>query len=197
MKAKPLLLIFLLVTITLCILQVCFGIFTPYNYVTAQWHKHHGTLQLLSYGEQQLTQKQQVVVANEMGFDIKAIAGCFISQSAINGAEQYNKVMNNALTAKLGKSWKAEFDRKVDVLFRQESGARIYEAVLDYGDVRSLIRQADSVKQGSLYIRVINPSDTDISQPNAWLCQDAKVGYYVLRYYRVDPYTLKVGQIIY
>lgn len=178
-------------------LSYSYGIFTRYNYFTAQWDKHKGTLQLLTYGEELTVAKQQKRVAQEMGFRMKAIAGCIISSNAINGADAYNAVMTQALNSKLGKNWKVGFDRRADSLFRADSKSRIYQAVMQKTDVSELKHKCDSAKRGRVFVKVINPVDPDPTHPNAWVCHEVNRKFEVIAYYRVDPYTLTVKRILY
>lgn len=198
MKLKATVIIFAFVVIAACtFLHLQYGLFTRYNYFTAQWDKRQGELQLLSYGEELTVAKEQVAVANTMGFRMKTIAGCIISRSNVNGADAYNAVMTKALEKKLGKQWRASFDTSVDSLFRIQSEDRIYQAVMNKTNVRELSHKCDSAKRGSIFVKVVNPTDADPNHPNAWVCHEVNNKFEVIAYYRVNPYTLGVVEICY
>ena len=178
-------------------LHIQYGIFTRYNYITAQWDKKQDSIRLLAYGKQLLTAHQQAAIAKKMGFDIVTIGGCMINTASANGADEYNKVMTNYLNEKAGKHWRIRFDYSVDSLFRSQSAVRVYEAVMGAPGVSNMIHKLDSLKPNITYVRVVNLMDRDTLHPNAWLCEDTKRGTAILGYYIVNPYTLKVKHILY
>jgi hypothetical protein len=199
MKAKLFLMV--AVCLTICslgvVLQWQYGIFARYNYFTALRDKHQGKLQLLTYGKELITNKQREIVAHQFGFEVNVIAGCIISDADKNGADLYNSVMNKAITSKLGKNWEARYETQVDSLFRDQSDIRIYDAVMKVPDVTEYMHKGDSVKPGSVFIKVVKLSPKDTIHPNAMLCVKSKTGNSIIEYYKVDPYTLTVGRILY
>jgi hypothetical protein len=196
MKLKATIIIFVVVVASTFML-LCYGLFTRYNYLTAQWDKEQGNVRLLVYGERRMDDRQQFEVARQMGFQMQTIAGCIIPKSEANGADAYNAVMTTALKKKLGKQWRAKFDTHVDSLFRLQSGDRIYQAVKNKTNVRELIRKCDSAKRGSVFVKVVNPADTNPTHPNAWVCHEINKKFEVIAYYRVNPYTLGISEIHY
>src|ERR1700759_2589957 len=123
-----------------------YGLFTRYNYFTAQWDKRHNDIHLINWGKGLLTNKEHEIIAHQMGFQWTTIAGCFIDGPSANGAEQYNKVITEYLDQKMGKKWRSKFDRSIDSLFRLQSEPRIRKAVLDDNGVKELINTYDPQK---------------------------------------------------
>lgn len=199
MKLKLLHIIVIVLSVSLLtIANYNYGIFTRYNYFTAHWDKLNGEVRLLAYGKRLLVASQEKLIAERMDFEITTIAGCIISRSESNGADEYNKVMTKALNKRLGRHWKVRFDKSVDSLFRSDSSSRIYKAVMNEPYVKAFIDKNDSLKTMKFRVRIINPTDTLETHPNALLCQDRKNGRYtVIAYYRVNPYNLGVVQINY
>jgi hypothetical protein len=199
MKLKPLHLIVIALTVLLLFgVSYKYGIFTRYNYFTAHWDSHNGKVRLLSYGKQLLVDYQQKIIAERLGFKINTIAGCIISHSEADGANEYNKVMTEVLNKRLGSHWKATFDKRVDSLFRTDSTNRIYRAVMNEPYVKELSHKNYSLKAVTFQVRIINPTDTDATHPNAVLCENGKNGRYAaIAYYRVNPYSLGVVRIHY
>jgi len=189
------------VCLTICMLGVVlqwqYGIFAHYSYFTALRDKHQGKLRLLTYGKELTTNKQREIVAHKLGFEVNVIAGCIISDADKNGADLYNSVMNKAITSKLGKNWGARYETQVDSLFRDESGTRIYDAVMKVPDVIKYMHKGNSVKPGTVFIKVVKLNPKDTIRPNAMLCVKSKAGYGIIEYYKVDPYTLTVERILY
>jgi hypothetical protein len=199
MKLKPFPLIVIALTVLLLFgVGYKYGMFTRYNYFTAQWDRFNGKIRLLSYGKQLLIDNQQKIIAERLGFKINTIAGCIIRDSEANGANEYNKVMTEVLNKRLGSHWKARFDKSVDSLFRIDSSIRIYRAVMNEPSVKELIQKNDSLMAVRFQVRIVNPTDTDATHPNAVLCLNGKDGRYtVIAYYRVNPYNLGVVRIRY
>lgn len=176
--------------------HVQYGIFSRYNYFTAQWDKIHHHIRFLAYGEHLVTSAQQEKVAAKMGFTVYTMAGCVVSSAEMRGADRYNKVMINALNTSLGKGWQTKFDKSVDSLFRLQSGQRLYDAVLNQPEVEELLPKKILLKVDSIYIKV-NPNEKDVNRPNAWLCIQKKNKVSIIWYYRVNPYNLGVVKVMY
>ena len=198
MRLKPLLIAEVAIAVlVIAFLHLEYGVFTRYNYLTAQWDKVHGEIRLLTYGKELTVANQRAIIAKRMGFDIITIAGCEIGSSLANGADQYNNVMSTTLYEKMGKHWKVTFDKSVDSLFRMQSSDRIQQAIMALPDVEELFRKTASVKNGKVFVRIVDLADTDIMHPNVELCQEREMGYVIFQYYRVDPYTLRTARIYY
>jgi hypothetical protein len=198
MRLKPVPIAIIILTIlVLAFFHYQYGLFTRYNYITAQWDKRHNEIRLVTYGEELLANKQYKIIAQKMGFRWETIAGCLISSPSINGAEQYNKVMTEYLVQKIGNGWKKRFDKSVDSLFRLQSELRIRKAVMDENEVKELINTYDPRTLARTSVKMVNLTDTDSSHPNAQLLMQYQSKIYVLAYFRVNPYTLSVSRIVY
>src|SRR5688572_5208786 len=95
-----------LTVVGLTTLHFCYGLFTPYNYLTAKWDIAQDKPRILQYGEAMLTDEQAVKIAPKFGFTYDIIAGCLVTTPFVNGVDVYNSVTTEYLNSKLGKSWK-------------------------------------------------------------------------------------------
>jgi hypothetical protein len=198
MKLKPFAIAIIgLAIVLMTFLHSQYGIFTRYNWFTAQWDKNRSHVKILVYGKELISIKQKEIIAKRLGFELKSIAGCMINRSQANGADCYNQVMKDYLTKKIGKYWQAKFEQGTDSLFRAQSGARICKAVIDDEQVKELIARYDPHKLAHSYVKAIDLADTDAHHPNTELCMQYKTRDYIVGYYKVDPYTLRMMQIWY
>ncbi len=172
------------------------GLFTRYNYITAQWDKRQGRFQLVNYGEHLMMSAQQKIVADTKGFQIKTIVGCIISAGAVRSAEVYNHVMMQAISQKLGTGWKTGFDKSVDSLYRLQSSEAVHQAVLSHPSVAADVARLDSVLgQGKSHVTVDGLYNDSIRK--AYLVIPYGQGRHrIYKKYSVNIYTLKVNEYV-
>lgn len=94
-------------------LNYVFGLFTPFNFFTAQQDIKNGKVRVAEIGEMPLNFDQKQRLANSYGFDIY-LFGCEVSTGVINGTKYYNNVMISHLENKYGKDWWTKFQTQLD-----------------------------------------------------------------------------------
>lgn len=94
-------------------LRFAFGIFTPFNFWTAQQDIKNGKVQIADIGELPLNHRQKQSLANIYGFDFYYF-GCKISTDIINGTKYYNNAMVDHLENKFGADWWLKFQNQLD-----------------------------------------------------------------------------------
>ncbi|WP_342644761.1 hypothetical protein [Mucilaginibacter sp. CSA2-8R] len=172
------------------------GLFTRYNYMTAQWDKYQGRTSLVAYGERLRMELQLKMIALAKDFQIKTIADCNISTAAVRGAQAYNNVMMQALSKKPGAGWKAAFDKSADSLYRLQSSEVVYRAVMKHPGVVQDIARLDSVLgRGKSGIMVSNLYNDSVRK--AYTVYPYGQGrHHIYKKYSVNIYTLKVSEYI-
>ncbi len=80
-----------------------YGFFTRYNYLTAKWDAFNGNYQILVFGEPDITrlftEKEKQAFKVQYGYHYNRVAGCSVTQSEYNGIENYNRVMEEEISA--------------------------------------------------------------------------------------------------
>jgi hypothetical protein len=94
-------------------LRFAFGIFTPFNYLTARHDIESGRIQIVEIGEMPLNFKEKQKLANSYGFKFY-LFGCDLKTDIINGTEFYNKKMIEHLKTKFGNKRWTEFQIKLN-----------------------------------------------------------------------------------
>ena len=178
-------------------LHYFFGLFKPYNYLTAKWDILNNNPAIVVYGLPAETDQEAFALAPEFGFLYKRIGGSKVTKPLVNGAEQYNAVTVAYLDQKLGKEWKQRFDLRVDSLYRINRMDTIRKVVLAMPQNKEMNDYLDSVSGGKrkLYIWVL-PMEKD--NPNVRVGEmmpDSSVR--IFDYYRVDPYSLQIASVQY
>mgnify|MGYP001094687297 CR=1 FL=1 len=97
------------------ILRFSFGLFTPFNFWTAQQDIKNGKVQIADIGELPLNHREKQSLAKSYGFDFYYF-GCNISTDIINGTKYYNKTMLEHLESKFGYGWWIKFQNQLDSL---------------------------------------------------------------------------------
>jgi inorganic pyrophosphatase/exopolyphosphatase len=113
MKRKTIIGLVLIIGIGLGVGYYSFGLFTPYNYFTAQYDIMNGQVQLLTYGLPFEDEDIENQVAKEFGFKKNAVAGCEVTNVLVNGVERYNTVILAHLKEKNGEGWLDKFHQRV------------------------------------------------------------------------------------
>lgn len=188
---------FTLLAIVLIVLHFFYGLFTPYNYLTAKWDIARNKPRILQYGEPMRTDKQAFQTATRFGFTYDIVAGCAVTPPLVNGIDAYNAAMTTHLNKQLGKDWKNRFDFEVDSLFREDRVDTIQKTILAIEDIKQLDNYLDSISNGKrhLYIWVL-PQEK--SKPNVRVSEKYPDGSIrVFEYYQVNPYTLEALSVKY
>lgn len=94
-------------------LRFMFGIFTPFNFWTAQKDIENHNIQIIAIGELPLNFDQKQKLAKSYGFSFH-LYGCESSSDIINGTNYYNAVMIDFLEKKHGKGWWKKFQSERD-----------------------------------------------------------------------------------
>ncbi len=90
-----------------------FGLFTPYNFWTAEQDINSGKIQIIEIGEMPLNFVRKQKLANSYGFNFQ-LPGCIVTKGVINGTEYYNTAMVNHLKSKYGINWWKNFQTQLD-----------------------------------------------------------------------------------
>ena len=90
-----------------------FGLFTPFNFWTAEQDINSGKIQIIELGEMPLNFDRKQKLAKLYGFSLR-LPGCIITKDIINGTEYYNKAMVNHLKSKYGINWWTNFQTQLD-----------------------------------------------------------------------------------
>jgi hypothetical protein len=172
-----------------------YGIFTHYNYFTAQWDKAQSNLTLLVFGERQVNEKEQQEAARQIGFKIKVIADCNIGHTIYKGASNYNKVMNDALAEKLGSDWNRRFTSGVDSLIRLNRDSRALKAMISKPEVKAYMAGYDSlsgVGRSRLKVEKINDSISNVYITVPY----KKYSEVIAHKFHVNVYTLAIQEYL-
>lgn len=84
-------------------LKLAFGIFTPYNYFTANRDIQNGKIQIIELGEVYMPQIE-MKLASKYGFEIN-FPGCIVTKELKNGTDYYNAEVIKYLNLKNGKNF--------------------------------------------------------------------------------------------
>ncbi len=93
-------------------LRFAFGIFTPFNFYTAEQDIENGKIQIVEIGEMPLNFEEKQKLANSYGFGIY-LYSCNVTTDVINGTEYYNKKMIDHLESRYGTGWWAKFESEL------------------------------------------------------------------------------------
>jgi hypothetical protein len=182
------------------ILYIClrfsFGIFTPYNYLTASADIKKGNIQIIEYGEMKLNFDKEQQLATSYGFSFKPI-GCVVSSDVINGIKYYNRKMISHLDSKYGQGWWNVFEKQIDSIdsmrLKEQITSNVLSLVENQSSVKDIIKQVDSLSKGQRHI-VLIPLLYDTAK-NIYLVKVAEDnGIEVVSYFNffVDPDSMKI-----
>lgn len=105
--------IILLLSVIYFVLRFSFGLFTPFNFITAGQDIKVGKIQIVDIGEIPINFEKKQKLAKSYGFNFYFF-GCIVSKDILNGANYYNKKMVNHLENKYGKVWWTKFQNQLD-----------------------------------------------------------------------------------
>lgn len=90
-----------------------FGLFTPYNFWTAQQDLKNGKVQIIEIGEMPLNFEQKQKFADSYGFKF-SLHGCNVTTDILKGTDYYNRIVVDHLETKYGKGWWTKFQTQLD-----------------------------------------------------------------------------------
>lgn len=177
-------------------LRFAFGLFTPFNFWTAEQDIKNGKIQIVEIGEIPLNFEQKQKMANSYGFDFY-LFGCNVTSDIINGTEYYNKTMINHLESKFGIGWWSKFQTQLDNIYKINSTDLAIEKVVDLVAeqqiVKDQIKLIDSLSKGQRHISLIPILDD--STKNIYLVKVSEdnglnyINYYI---FLVDANSMKI-----
>jgi hypothetical protein len=156
-------------------LRFAFGLFTPYNFWTAEQDIKNGKIKVIKIGELPLNFEEKQNLANSYGFKF-SLYGCNVTTDIFNGIDYYNKTVVDHLETKYGKGWWTKFQTQLDSIDNIKSDDLIIEKVLDLvGEqkiVQDQIKLIDSLSKNQRHISLI-PTLNDITK-NIYLVKVAE-----------------------
>lgn len=177
-------------------LRFTFGLFTPFNFWTAEQDIKNGKIQIVEIGEMPLNFEQKQKMANSYGFDFY-LFGCNVTSDIINGTEYYNKTMINHLESKFGIGWWSKFQTQLDNIYKINSTDLAIEKVVDLVAeqqiVKDQIKLIDSLSNGQRHISLIPILDD--STKNIYLVkvsEDNGLNYVTYYNFLVDANLMKI-----
>lgn len=139
-----------------------FGLFTPFNFLTAWQDIRNGKIQIAEIGEMPLNFDQKQKLANSYGFNFYLV-GCNVTTAVINGSKYYNKTMINHLESKYDISWWTKFQKQLDNIDNAKSKHSTIEKVLNLVEsqkiVKDQIKLIDSLSRSQRHISFITTLD--------------------------------------
>jgi len=108
-----------------------FGLFEPYNWLTAKMDISNEQIQLVIYGELDPNEQLRNKVASELGFQYFRATGCEVDQPFINGVTNYNKMVTAYLNEQ-NPDWEQQLNIRIEqlrtkVIFDQNEHFEILE----------------------------------------------------------------------
>jgi hypothetical protein len=139
-------------------LRFAFGLFTPFNFWTAQQDIINGKIQIVEIGELPQNFEQKQKLANSYGFGIY-LFGCNVTTDAINGTKYYNRKMVDHLESKYGKGWwrtiQTQFDSIDNATLTDMTIEKVLNLVEKQKKVKDQIKLIDSLSKGQRHISLI------------------------------------------
>lgn|SRR5687767_1916323 len=100
-------------TLLLTIGHLKYGLFERFNFVTAYFDKWTGNERIIIYGEAFETDSIKIVTAPKLGFKYERLEDCTVTSSFVNGVTDYNKIMGQVISKRLGESWDERLEREI------------------------------------------------------------------------------------
>jgi hypothetical protein len=184
------------IVILLTFLNFTTGIFTPYNYLTAQIDILNKNYRLIRYGEREITDSIAVKVSPQFGFKYE-LTNCNATYPIINGVKAYNDLMTRQLDRTYGSDWFFDWEDLTDSLFRESRIDTIRQIISSQSSYKELVKTFENLYQGKrkLSIWILIHKD---GGDNVRVCE--KFGDTAIRvfdYYHIDPYSLKLSIVRY
>ena len=143
-------------------LRFAFGLFTPFNFWTAEQDIKDGKIQIAEIGEMPLNFDQKQKLANSYGFHFY-LFGCNVTTDIINGTDFYNKRIVDHLESKYGKGWWTKFQTQLDSIDNENLTYLTIDKVIDLVKrqkiVKDQIKLIDSLSKGQRNISLVPTLD--------------------------------------
>lgn len=111
---KRLLLIFV-IPFTILAFSWYYGMFTPYNIVTAKRDIRNGKVRFITFGLPLESPQQYEIDALSSKYGIvDTTIGCIVTEAEIRGIKWYNKEIERHLEVRNGKGWMQRFQMELD-----------------------------------------------------------------------------------
>ncbi len=106
----------LIVTVsTIITLWWYYGLFSDYNYFTANQDIELGNVRFVSFGLPLGSSKNEEIDSLEIAYGFKTDnIGCIVTTQEINAIETYNNVVEQHLRKRNGNNWKMNYQRQID-----------------------------------------------------------------------------------
>lgn len=109
----------MVIAFTVSFLWWYYGLFSVYNYFTANRDIKEGKVRFVTYGLPMPSSKDEEIdsLAAKYGFGSTEI-GCTVTEQEINAIATYNSVIEHYLQKRNGKYWRINYQRQVDSLYQ-------------------------------------------------------------------------------
>jgi hypothetical protein len=97
----------------LTLLHFNFGIFNRFNFITAYWDRWNGKERIIIYGEMLQTDSIKTALAPKFGFKYERQEDCTVTKPFINGVKDYNSIMGQQITERLGDDWDKILEQEI------------------------------------------------------------------------------------
>lgn len=166
--------------------------------------KQQGTgsrLRPLTYGMPADIEKQNAkhVIAEKWGIQFYAVAGCMVSQELVDSVDRHNKIVEDLIAHKYGKSWRDRFYKQVDDESEIEKKVKIVIAESNDFSKRLIATGMGNNNFNYFMTPVPNSTKYNVSVCNwgKWQGKDEWLTYYKLKVdYRSKSITLVSDKII-
>jgi hypothetical protein len=110
---KKVKLIGLLAIFAIAFLHFNLGLFNRFNFLTAHWDRWMGNERIIIYGELQETDSLMTALAPQFGFRYERQEDCTVTRSFVEGVKDYNEIMSQAITTRLGEDWNIKLEKEI------------------------------------------------------------------------------------
>lgn len=93
-----------------------YGLFGRFNFVTAYLDKWAGNERIIIYGELFETDSIKTATAPKLGFKYERLEDCTVTTPFVNGVTDYNKIMGQTISKRLGENWDEKLEREILIL---------------------------------------------------------------------------------
>lgn len=140
-------------------LRFAFGLFTPYNFWTAEQDIRNGKIQVIEIGVLPLYFEAKQKHANSYGFKF-SLHGCNVTTDILNGTKYYNRKVIEHLETKYGKGWWTKFQNQLDsVAYEGYKIEKVIDLVGEQKIVQDQIKLINSLSQNQRHISLVPALD--------------------------------------
>ena len=90
-----------------------YGLFGRFNLATAYLDKWTGNERIIIYGELFEMDSIKTVIAPKLGFKYERLEDCTVTNSFVNGVTDYNEIMGQSISKRLGEDWDKRLEREI------------------------------------------------------------------------------------